>query len=116
MDRATVPVALDALPLPRDADGPVFAAPWEAQAFAIVVRLFEQGHYSWPEWVKYLSAEIAAAKNAPDPAQASAYYEQWLAAAEKLVVAKGLTSAEELAERKRQLASAPPPAHTHHHH
>lgn len=110
---AILPPRIGELPLPRDAEGPVFAAPWEAQAFAIVVRLFEQGHCSWPEWVKYLSAEIAAAKDAPDPAQASAYYEQWLAAAEKLVVAKGLASAAELAERKRELA--PPPAHPHEH-
>jgi nitrile hydratase accessory protein len=100
---------------PRDDEGPVFAAPWEAHAFAIVVRLFEQGHYSWPDWVRYLSAEIAASKNAPDPAQASAYYEQWLAAAERLVIERGLASREELDARKRQLAGATP-AHDHAHH
>lgn len=113
-ERAGLPDEVSALPLPRDAEGPVFAAPWEAHAFAIVVRLFEQGHYSWPEWVKYLSAEIAAAKNAPDPAQASAYYEQWLAAAEALVVAKGLTTREELAAKKAELAGAAP-GHGHEH-
>jgi len=105
-----------ALPLPRDEQGPVFAAPWEAHAFAIVVRLFERGHYSWPEWVKYLSAEIAAARDAPDPAQASAYYEQWLAAAEALVVAKGLATREELAAKKAELAGAAPEhGHAHEH-
>ncbi|MFO1349689.1 MAG: nitrile hydratase accessory protein [Gammaproteobacteria bacterium] len=108
------PDLASAAALPQDQDGPVFAAPWEAQAFAIVVKLFEQGHYSWPEWVKYLSAEIAAAKNSPDPAQAPAYYEQWLAAAEKLLVAKGLTTRAELAERKRELAT-PAAAHDHDH-
>jgi nitrile hydratase accessory protein len=91
--------------LPRDDEELVFSAPWEAHAFAIVVKLFEQGHYSWPEWVKYLTAEIAAAKQAPDPAQASAYYEQWLAAAEKLIVAKGLATSEQLIERKDMLAA-----------
>lgn len=102
---------------PRDDEGPVFAAPWEAHAFALVVRLFEQGHYSWPEWVKYLSAEIAASKDAADPAAAPAYYEQWLAAAEKLVVAKGLTTPDDLRRRKQELATASP-SHDHeeHHH
>ena len=34
---------LDALPtIPRDADGPVFRAPWEAQAFAMAVTLHER--------------------------------------------------------------------------
>ena len=42
---------IDVLPqLPREKDGPVFAEPWEAQAFALAVRLFEQGHFSWNEW------------------------------------------------------------------
>jgi nitrile hydratase accessory protein len=91
--------------IPRDDAGPVFAAPWEAHAFALVVRLFEQGHYSWSEWVQYLSAEIAAAKNAPDPSQPRAYYEQWLAAAEKLIVAKGIATARQLADRKSELAA-----------
>jgi nitrile hydratase accessory protein len=116
MSEAKLPGEVEALPLPRDGEGPVFAAPWEAHAFAIVVKLFEEGHYSWPEWVKYLSAEIGAAKNAADPAQASAYYEQWLAAAEALVVAKGLTTRQELATKKAELASAAPaPGHEHDH-
>ena len=38
---------LDALPsLPRDADGPAFAEPWQAQAFALAVRLSEKGHFT----------------------------------------------------------------------
>ena len=37
--------------LPRDEAGaPVFQAPWEAQAFAMVVRLREAGHLTWAEW------------------------------------------------------------------
>lgn len=108
---ADVAQLAEAAALPRDADGPVFAAPWEAQAFALVVHLFEKGHYTWPEWVKYLSAEIAAAKAAPDRPQA--YYEQWLAAAEKLFAAKGLASLDELAARKHELLE--PYEHDHEH-
>ena len=41
---------LTALPrLPRDTDGPVFADPWQAQAFALEVRLSELGHFTWKE-------------------------------------------------------------------
>ena len=34
---------------PRDAEGPVFAEPWQAQAFALAVKLSEQGHFTWKE-------------------------------------------------------------------
>jgi len=37
-------------PPPRDAGGPVFAEPWQAQAFALAVKLSEQGHFTWKEW------------------------------------------------------------------
>ncbi len=38
---------LAALPrLPRDEAGPVFAEPWQAQAFALAVKLSEQGHFT----------------------------------------------------------------------
>src|ERR1700674_1730316 len=44
--------------LPRDQGGPVFAEPWQAQAFALAVRLSEQGHYTWKEWADALAAEL----------------------------------------------------------
>ncbi len=53
---------LDALPpLPRDDDGPVFAEPWQAQAFALAVKLSEQGYFTWKEWASALADEIKAA-------------------------------------------------------
>ena len=33
--------------LSRDAEEPVFAEPWQAQAFALAVKLSEQGHFTW---------------------------------------------------------------------
>lgn len=81
---------ISALPaIPRDADGPVFAEPWQAQAFALAVKLSEQGVFTWGEWAEALAAELAAAGPA-DPAER--YYEHWLAALEALVDRKGLTS------------------------
>ena len=92
----------DDLPqLPWEAeDGPVFKEPWEATAFAMAVRLSEAGKFTWSEWVDYLSAEIAAAKQRGDPDLGDHYYEHWLNALEKLVIDKGLGSEAELASLK----------------
>jgi nitrile hydratase accessory protein len=78
--------------LPKDADGPVFAEPWEAQAFAMTVKLHEQGHFTWNEWAEILGQEIKRAPHAP-------YYECWLAALERLVEAKGLLANPERLKR-----------------
>jgi len=95
------PVEMDALPaIPRDADGPVFRAPWEAQAFAMAVTLHERGHFTWKEWATRLADEIAAARAAGEHDDGSRYYYYWLAALEKLVAEKRLINADELAARK----------------
>jgi nitrile hydratase accessory protein len=95
---------LSALPrLPRDAEGPVFAEPWEAQAFALTVQLHERGAFSWSEWAQALSVRLAAAGPADD---GSRYYEHWLATLEDLATAKGLTQTRTLAERKAAWAAA----------
>ena len=93
-------------PLPQDGDGPVFNAPWEAQAFALTLDLYNKGHFTWPEWVEFLSAEIAAAKARGKEDLGDTYYRHWLAALEKIVAAKGLTSSEELAVRKVEWQAA----------
>jgi len=92
---------LSALPaIPRDDDGPVFRAPWEAQAFGMAVALHERGCFAWKEFVGYLTAEIAAAKARGESDDGSRYYEYWLTALEKLVAAKGLVLTPELLARK----------------
>src|SRR5881296_4434005 len=92
---------LDDLPrLPRDADGPVFAEPWQAQAFALAVKLSEQGHFTWKEWSAALADELRAAADRGEPDDGSHYYDHWLAALERLVQSKGLTDAGALAARK----------------
>lgn len=87
-------------PIPRCADGPVFSAPWEAQAFAMTVRLHEQGLFTWGEWADALAGAIRTAQAGGDPDDGSTYYEHWLAALENLVAAKGLTTRDGLAERR----------------
>ena len=91
---------LDLLPaLPRDEEGPVFAAPWEAQAFAMAVELNARGAFTWKEWSEALGRELAAGTASGD-GDGSRYYEHWLAALERLVTEKRLTSGPELATRK----------------
>jgi nitrile hydratase accessory protein len=72
----------------------VFAAPWEARAFAIVVQLHRASCYSWQEWVSCLSGEIAKTAAAGD--EGRPYYEHWLAACERLLRDKGLVDAQAL--------------------
>lgn len=92
---------LDRLPLlPRDGDGPVFREAWQAQAFAMTVELSRRGRFTWAEWAAALAAEIAAAKARGEPDLGDTYYHYWLAALEKLVAAKNLLGAAELAARK----------------
>jgi nitrile hydratase accessory protein len=98
---------LAALPhLPRDEGGPVFAEPWQAQAFALAVKLSEQGHFTWKEWAAALAGELQAAARRGDPDDGSRYYEHWLAALEKLVTTKGLANPTELLTRKEAWAGA----------
>jgi nitrile hydratase accessory protein len=87
-------MSADALPgLPRDADGPEFAEPWEAQAFALTVALHERGVFTWPEWAQALAREIERAQAAGDPDTGTTYYRHWLAALERLVAEKELADA-----------------------
>jgi nitrile hydratase accessory protein len=82
--------------IPHDTDGPVFREPWEAQAFAIAVALHERGAFTWSEWAAALNLEIKLAQAAGDPDTGETYYLHWLAALEKLVADKGVTTAETL--------------------
>lgn len=92
--------------LPKDADGPVFAEPWEAQAFALTVKLHEQGHFTWSEWAAALSEEIGRAKAAGDADLGDTYYAHWLAALERLCREKGITDAGQMSERKEAWRAA----------
>lgn len=98
---------LAALPaLPRDADGPVFDEPWQAQAFALAVRLSELGHFSWKTWARTLAEEIAAADALGEPDDGSRYYHHWVAALERLVVERNLSDVPALTERRDAWAEA----------
>jgi nitrile hydratase accessory protein len=92
--------------LPRDTGGPVFAEPWQAQAFALAVRLSIQGYFTWKEWAASLADELKAAADLGEPDDGSRYYEHWLAALERLVAAKELLNPEEMHARKEAWSDA----------
>jgi nitrile hydratase accessory protein len=96
-----------ALPgIPRDAGGPVFAEPWQAQAFALAVNLSEQGYFTWKEWAAALANELKAAAERGEPDDGLRYYEHWLSALERLAIGKGLTDSASLLARKDAWADA----------
>lgn len=83
--------------LPADGIGPVFGAPWQAQAFALTLALHERSLFTWPEWAQLLATCIAAAPAQPAEDAGDAYYRQWLAALEQMVARIGASTAPELA-------------------
>jgi nitrile hydratase accessory protein len=103
----TTPRDLADLPaLPCDEAGPAFAEPWQASAFALAVSLSHQGHFTWKEWAATLGEELKASAARGEPDDGSHYYHCWLAALERLVVAKGLSESAELHDCKQAWADA----------
>ena len=92
--------------LPRDADGPVFEAGWQAEAFALTVRLHEVGCFSWNEWAATLAGVLREASERGEADDGSHYYEHWLAALERLVTAKQVLNPADLVRRKAEWEEA----------
>ena len=99
-------VALTLPQLPRDDEGPVFAEPWQASAFALAVSLSERGHFTWTEWAETLGAALRESAARGEPDDGSHYYHCWLAALERLVVDKGLSDQTALRARKEAWVDA----------
>ncbi len=99
-DAATLRATQSVASIPRDAGGPVFREPWEAEAFALALSLHERGLFTWTEWATTLGEEIKKAQAAGDPDTGETYYRHWLATLERLVAAKGLTDAGTLAHTR----------------
>ena len=101
---------LPGLPL-KDSD-PVFAEPWQAQAFALAVELSARGFFTWKEWAAVLGQVLKEATQAAQPEQPPAidagarYYHCWVAALERLAAAKGLCDPPALLLRRHAWAQA----------
>jgi nitrile hydratase accessory protein len=97
IDPAAARRAQEAVPsIPCDAEGPVFREPWEAQAFAMALALYDRGLFKWPEWAAILGDEIKKAQAAGDPDTGETYYHHWLRALERLVAEKGIADTKTL--------------------
>jgi nitrile hydratase accessory protein len=92
--------------LPRSDDGPIFKAPWEAQAFAMALALHERGAFTWTEWAQALAEVIAEVRSRGDPDDGSDYYRYWLTALERIVERKGIVTEALLARRRRDWEDA----------
>ena len=84
---------------PRSNGELVFEAPWESRAFAVALALHDAGALDFEEFRAELIAEIAATDG-------DAYYERWRAALERVLVARGLVTADELDARAGAVAHA----------
>src|SRR5262249_36485685 len=72
----------------------------------LAVRLAEAGRFTWSEWAAFLSEEIRAAQLRGDPDLGTTYYDHWLAALERLCIAKGLVSGADMDHRKEEWRAA----------
>lgn len=87
------------MPLLRE-NSPVFAEPWQAQAFAMTLALHDQGLFTWQQWAQALSESIKASQHQGDPDTGKTYYHHWLAALEQMVLrVKAVRPAELLARQ-----------------
>ena len=94
--------AAEAIPgMPRDDNGPVFHAPWEAHAFAMALALHQNGLFAWSEWSAMLGEQIKKAQAAGDPDSGETYYHHWLATLERMVAEKGAATTQALAQHYR---------------
>jgi len=100
-DAATLRATQSVQSIPRNAEGPVFHEPWEAEAFALALSLNERGLFTWKEWATTLGEEIKKAQAAGDPDTGETYYRHWLATLERIVAAKGLADARVLTRTKQ---------------
>ena len=83
------------VPPSPDEGEPVFAEPWEAQAFGLVNALHERGLFAWEEWSRALSAALDGQDS---DASEGDYYRCWLAALEGLLAERDLVPTHELDE------------------
>lgn len=102
-------------------DTVTFAAPWQAQIFALVVALEKDGHFAWSRFQALLTAAIGEApiaEQGPDH-----YYRHWLAAADRLLSELDLVDTASLQQRMAKIAAdraanahEHAESHQHHHH
>ena len=92
----------------EDGDGPTFEEPWQARAFGVAVALYDDGAgFEWSAFQERLIEEVQGEDPAATDAEAleGVYYEQWLAALERLLVEDGVLDPGELEGRATEFAA-----------
>ncbi|WP_051131289.1 nitrile hydratase accessory protein [Pseudaminobacter salicylatoxidans] len=104
------PAPVQALPVERD--GPLFDAPWQARAFALLTSLHASQGFAWSDWVSVFSAQRAADEAGDaDPG----YYRSWVCALELMLERGGWSSHREIDDAIEETrADWPHPAHEAH--
>ena len=70
-----------------------FERDWEGRAFGLALALSKQGKYEWDDFRRQLMASIAEWESEhPLDDRSWDYYERWLMALERLVIASGTVS------------------------
>jgi nitrile hydratase accessory protein len=77
---------------------PGFGEPWHADAFGTSLALSRAGLFAWAEWVEIFSTEIRTNPQRAGEDSESAYYRQWLAALETILLKHATLTSEEIAE------------------
>jgi len=90
----------------NDEQHPVFAEPWEAHAFAITVKLSENGIIKWSEWTDALTEKINIAKKQGKPDFGNTYYQFWLSALETILLDKNILKKSDIKSKIEQWHSA----------
>jgi nitrile hydratase accessory protein len=91
----TLPVELDVDGLaapPRSNGELVFAEPWQSRAFGMAMALNQAGAIDWEEFRQELIAQIAGWESTARPDACFSYYGCWLAALERVLVARSLVA------------------------
>ena len=108
MTEETTPADPAELARREDEDGPTFDEPWQARAFGIAVALYDDGAgFEWSSFQERLIEEVQREDPTASDADAleGVYYEQWLAALERLLVDDGVLDPGELSDRAASFAS-----------
>lgn len=85
------------LRLASDLGAPKFAQPWHAQAFGTAMALSRAGLFAWSEWVDTFSRVIRDEPQRPGEESNAAYYRQWETALERVLLASGVLSQDDIA-------------------
>jgi nitrile hydratase accessory protein len=102
----TIREAAESLRLPSGNGEPVFESGWQAQAFGLVVGLWQAGHYQWDDFKTLLIGEIEADSKAGTD---RGYYVQFLDAFTKLAFERKLVTEAELSGRMDQFLNCSRP-------